>query len=240
MKTIAQLKADLKAAQAALEARNNKAGRMEDALQLPALPPALWKLLIDEGFKTGSEVYAPGIESADEDWCIAISPNVFSGYASGIGDGDYFETDGFASLYAHDGEGKIVNILCFGDYALFESWYMTTRTMQTLMFSCLDEFMPQNSGRAPAQSRMVLEQVFETKWKRVRLFNALRDILWPVKALTRDLNKEEALKAHKCKRCGRKAEFFSCWPEKKKYLDTGVCERCAEEHVQQNNLRKPF
>jgi len=240
MKTIAQLKADLKAAQAALEVRDNKAGRMDDALQLPALPPALWKLLIDEGFKTGSEVYAPGIESADEDWCIAISPNVFSGYASGIGDGDYFETDGFASLYAHDGEGKIVNILCFGDYALFESWYMTTRTMQILMNYATHEFTSRGHMIPVTPRRTVLKQAFETKWKRVRLFNALRDILWPVKALMRDLDKGAALKAHKCKRCGRKAEFFSCWPEKKKYLDTGVCERCAEEHVQQNNLRKPF
>jgi len=232
-KSISQLRRELAQAKAALNERDNKAGRMEDAEAYMPLPPHLWQLLNEQGFKTGSEVYAPGIKSADEDWCINCSPNVFKDYASGTQDQNYFETDGFASLYAHDGHGKAINILCFSDYQLFESWHKTTQFMQKLMASEAKEFNF-NSEHSSDKWGNDLRPILEKKWCRVRLFSALRDILWPVRARTQDMPKDEALRTHKCKRCGRKAEFFSSWPAKKAYLDSGVCERCTEENVQES------
>ncbi len=232
-KSISQLRREVLQAQAALNERDNKAGRMEDAEQYPALPPRLWHLLNEQGFKTGSEVYAPGIKSADEDWCINASPSTFKDFASGTKDQNYFETDGFASLYAHDGNGKAINILCFSDYELFESWHKTTQYMYKLTDSEVKDFNF-NPDHQSSHWDADLRKILEKKWCRVRLFSALRDILWPVKARTEDMPKDEALKMRKCKRCGRKAEFFSSWPAKKAYLDSGVCERCTEENVVEN------
>ena len=226
MKSIGQLKRELKRAQQALDARNTKAGRMEDAMDFPALTPQLWKLLEEQGFKTGSEIYAPGIESADEDWCIHINPEAFKGYAAGIEDDSYFETDGFASLYAHDQYGKAINILCFSSYNLFESWHKTTQIMEALMQTVLHDFQYPGSIE---WSGKPLTKIFEKKWCRVRLFSALRDILWPVEVLRKPLAEKEALRWNKCKICGRKALFFTSWPEKHKYLEDGICERCRED-----------
>jgi len=232
-KSIQQLRREVAQAQEALDKRNNKQGRMDDANAFPALPKHLWKLLREQGFKTGSEVYAPGIRSADEDWCINCAPQAFKGYAAGIEDDSYFETDGFASLYAHNEHGKAINILCFSDYELFESWHKTTQVMTDLVDKSLKDFsyneQMANYWDTPFQ------RILEKKWSRVRLFSALRDILWPVKALAKDMDKDEALKFRKCIRCGRRAEFFSSWPERKKYLDTGVCERCREEGIAQRS-----
>ncbi len=230
MTSIGQLRRELKRAQQALAARNTKIGRMEDAMEFPALTPQLWDLLSTQGFKTGSEVYAPGIASADEDWCIHISPQAFIGYAAGIEDDSYFETDGFASLYAHDNSGKAVNILCFSDYNLFEAWHKTTQVMENLMQTTLYDqsykaFIDRENPHRP------LAKIFEKKWCRVRLFSALRDILWPVEVLQKPMAEKEALRWNKCKVCGRKALFFTSRLEKHKYLEDGICERCREENL---------
>ncbi len=232
-KSITQLKMELRAAQNALDARNNKDGRINDAMAYPPLSSTLWKFLRDQGFKTGSEVYAPGIKSADEDWCINCSPQAFRGYAAGIDDTDYFESNGFASLYARDGDNKPINILCFSDYELFEAWHKTTQVMENLTHTTLEDVDYSNGAHKPFASTK-LEGILEKKWCRTRLFQALRDILWPVKALAKDLNKHDALKKRVCKRCGRKAQFFSSWPNHKAYLDSGICERCTEEKVQES------
>ncbi len=217
MKNITELKNDLKRAQEALDLRNTKDGRMADAEAYPPLSPSLWNLLKEEGFKTGSEVYAPNMESADEDWCVNLPPAAFEGYAAGVEDGGYLGS-GFTSLYAHDGNGKAINILCFGSYKLFLSWRKTTEVMVQLMEN--------------------FDSPFDKKWCRVRVFSALKDIFWPVRPLTRDLGIQEALKYRKCKRCGRRAEFFSTAPARRAYLDSGVCERCTEEGIEEQHFKR--
>ena len=183
------------------------------AWQLPELPDHLWNLkeLVGgyrTGFITGSTIHAPNSDCNDLDWCTLEHPKAFSGYATNAENADYFDSDGFSSLYAHK-NGQLINILCFADTRLYAAWEFATDIMKDL-----------------ADSSSVCRKRFETKWRRVRVFDAFKDMYWPVYAMHAPLGRVEAIKSQICRRCGRPALFFTDQAHKTEYQKTAICERC--------------
>ena len=179
-----------------------KEQRITATWTLPALTDSLWKTIQETGFKTGSSVFSDA-ESNDLDFVVAVPPHVFEGYAVGMLDTGYWHNDGFTSLYAHY-DGALINILCMSDSELMRAWHLTTDIMKQMQL-----------------------RAYDTKWKRVRVFRALVDVLWPERQLKEPLSKEEAWEHHKCSLCGREAINFTCMAERQKYQATGICERCS-------------
>lgn len=192
----------------------NKAERMKLAFTYPELTAGHMDLLYDDqfAFMTGSTVYSPYPGRAkDVDYVILIHPQAFNGYAVGANMSDYWEEDGMDTLYAHR-KGILYNIICVGDPELFKAWRETTDIMRSLMVNC--------SALG-----------FERKWARVRVFRALRDVLWPVeqKPTFAQLDHHDAVSLHKCRLCKREAINFTCKPAREYWENTGICERCAEQ-----------
>ncbi len=203
-----------------------KAERIEATWKLPALSPELFNLLQNEGFLTGSSILN-GIENInidpnDFDWCISVPPHVFKHHALGANNQGYWEQDGFSSLYAHY-QGELINILCFSDTQLMDSWYMTTQ-MMSLIAKC--QIKRDFYSRHSSMSTNHIGRVLDTKWKRVRLFRALKDIMYDARQLNEPLDIGEALKYGKCRLCGQEAINFTCKEAKMSYQQTGICERC--------------
>jgi hypothetical protein len=233
MNAIEQLKQQMKSLKAelkVLEAKHLQTSKLnpkvltkEEKLRavdsLPELSDSLYELLQQDGFRTGSAEFSDCVPN-DIDWCINVPPHVFVGYAVGT-DTDYWIADGFTSIYAHK-NGEYLNILCFSNYMLMQSWFQTTQLMQQLHGTLVStDTFHKSMGR-------VCEVAFATKWKRVMVFRALKDILWPVRPLSTPLDKAEALEHYKCMICGREAINFTCMAARKEYQKTGVCERCVD------------
>jgi hypothetical protein len=106
----------------------DKAEVIRRTWEMPELSAALYNELQRNGFQTGSTVYGNPDTANDEDWGISIPPHVFTGYAVGTSNTDYFDAD-FTPLYAHHA-GKLLNIMCFGNYNLFLAWRGTTELME--------------------------------------------------------------------------------------------------------------
>ncbi len=151
-KSLAELENDVRCARPALEAR---VSRVEVAAEIAFYPPLteeMWDFINLEGFRTGSSVFALGIEPADEDWCVHMPPSVFEGYAYGTQTEEYIHDSGdFTSLYAHDSEGKTINLICFKNYELYEAWREATAIMSSLK-PLADQFSKKMGTRTSIQS----------------------------------------------------------------------------------------
>ena len=182
--------------------------------QMPPLSKDLYDMLISDGFQTGSGALGY-TNSKDEDWCINMPPHVFYEYTIGQSDHGYFEADGFSSIYCHY-NGRLFNILCFGDFQLYKAWLYTTEMMQRV----------QRDKLKYLHFSVDLNDVLATKWKRVILFRAFKDIFYePLNK--RPMDKLAALNYNKCAECGRETLYFTCRAAKDHYLASGQCERCS-------------
>jgi hypothetical protein len=189
---------------------------------LPELSKDMYELLSEQGgFKTGSSVFTDINSPNDEDWCVCMPPSVFSEYTIGQCDEGYWHADGFSAIYAHH-NGMLINIICFSDARLFEAWFATTEAMKK-MAEWPTLATPYNWSN---NNQINLAELFKTKWKRVILFRALKDICYEPH-MKRPMEQDAALKYSKCKECSREAIYFTCAAAKAHYEATVVCERCA-------------
>lgn len=186
-----------------------KEEKLKMVMSLPDLPGFLQDSLKEYGFMTGSSVYSDAIP-LDEDWVINIPPSFFKGYALGTNQ-DYWKEDGMASVYAHIGP-KVINIICISDIAMFKGWEKATTVMQHL--------------------HKTIQIPFASKWERVRVFRALKDIFTERPEYSAQYNRisdvNRALKFMRCIRCGYKAEMFTCKDQETRYYESGICEKCCE------------
>lgn len=191
---------------------------IEATWKLPALDEGLYEMLsIQGGFKTGSSVFTDIENPNDEDWCVCMSPSVFSGHSLGQADHGYWEADGFSTIYTHY-KGQLLNIICFSDTRLFYAWQATTQAM--IHMSNMQDV--ERDFREPIS----FAELFRTKWKRVSLFRAFKDIAYDPRS-KKAMDKNEAFKYHKCCECSREAIYFTCKAARMHYEETAVCERCA-------------
>lgn len=190
---------------------------IDETFKMPELSLDMYELLKDcNGFMTGSNVIADIDNPNDEDWCVQIAPVAFMEYSIGHNDNGYWEADGFSSVYCHR-EGKLINIICFSDGALFNAWKFTTEVMKSLKTY---------AGELSYFTTIDMHDILKTKWKRVRLFRALKDISYvPIHKQT--MSKDDALKYYSCKDCSREAINFTCKAAREHYQETAVCERCS-------------
>ncbi len=200
-----------------------KEERINKVWKLPKLSSNLMAQLEECGFITGSSVYSSG-KPNDIDWCVNIRPTAFKHYTLGCTNQGYWEADGFTSVYGHY-EGTLINIICFSDIDLMDAWYRATVVMKALK----DMNVEQSPFSRNAKTHV--GTAFDTKWKRVRMFRALKDIFTPVRALEEPLELKEALKYSKCKRCGQEAINFTCKDVKDRYIRSGICERCQSKDM---------
>ena len=202
------------------ETRNSDANRalkqmskseiIEIAMSMPEMPTGLMELIEHEGFQTGSRVYGGAHGDSDYDWCVPLPPQVFEGYALGH-DQNYWVEDRFCTVYANH-KGLLLNIICFSDWHLFMAWSHATIALKEL--NAVKEFN---------------HAIKNSKWARVRLFRAFREVLTPLKMRKEPLSLEKAIEYRICKRCDGEAINFTCKPARDQWLATGVCERCREE-----------
>lgn len=186
--------------------------------KLPELPKEVYYLLEEQGgFKTGSSMFTDIENPNDEDWCVCIPPSVFDGWTLGQSDHGYWEADGFSTVYTHY-KGQLLNIICFSDTRLFYAWQATTQAMIHM-----GNMLPtERDFREPIN----FADLFRTKWKRVILFRAFKDICYdPISK--KPMDKVDAIKYHKCCECSREAIYFTCKAARTHYEETAVCERCA-------------
>jgi len=177
---------------------------------MPATPVKYMDLLREIGVKTGSEVYAPfdfKVDS-DRDYLIFGSPAIFDGYAVYSG-GDY-NSDGWASIYIKDLTDAVYNVLCFSDRKLYEAWITTTEIMKAIV----QEF----------------PYLVETKWKRVRMFQAIKDCVHDA-PLAIMPSFGTIVKHRLCLNCGKKADFFYNAQGHEIYKETGICVRCQDKDL---------
>lgn len=193
----------------------DKSDRIRLTFTYPELSIGCMDLLTDESFafKTGSTVFSPRPENANDiDYVVLIHPRAFTGYAVGAEEADYWEEDNMSVLYAHR-DGKLYNIICIGDLELFNAWRRATEIMQSLMANC---------------SGLKLER----KWARVRIFRALKDVLFPVRPKRTAVAYDIAIKHNMCVSCGREAINFIDKAHRESWQKDGICDRCREEfHV---------
>ena len=187
------------------------------AMTLPEIPNHLWEIMQTLGFQTGSSVFGNIDNPSDIDWVVDIPAYAFLYAPCAVPCGkinqDYIDDDtaDFVPLYANR-NGQLYNIICIGNGLKLEAWRQTT---DVLRHWC---------------TLTGLKDAMRTKWKRVRLFRALTDILEPVKPLYphQKPTAHEALQYDKCSECGREANNFTCKSAKDFYKTTSVCERCQE------------
>lgn len=187
------------------------------AMTLPPIREDLWEDMQNYGFQTGSSMF--GVSNpADIDWVCQLPATAFTYSGCAVPCGkitkDYMDENinTFVPLYGNK-DGQLYNIICISDQAKFEAWKETTQLMEGL-----------SKGNIP----LAATQTFTTKWKRVRLFRALCDVLEPVYPVYshRRPSHDDALKYGICKICRREANNFTCKPAKDYYLETAICERC--------------
>ncbi len=184
------------------------------AMTLPDIPDHLWNDMQRYGFVTGSSVFGNINTPADIDYVCQLPAYAFLAAHCAVScspnQADYLDDsneDEFTPIYACR-KGQLYNIICVGSSVKFEAWKTTTYIMRTLSNN------PQ------------LQDAVKLKWKRVRLFRALCDVLEPVEPLYEERNEKEALHYDKCKVCGREAVNFTNKSAKDFYKATAVCERC--------------
>lgn len=195
---------------------------IEATWKLPEMHSTLYEMLKEQGgFMTGSNVTSNIIDPKDEDWCVQMPPSVFHGCSLGQSDHGYWEADGFSSVYCHHNK-KLINIICFSDRELFNAWYFATKTISSLKNTILD--FPTYPWQ---ENQLVFSDMLATKWKRVILFRALKDIAYEPRP-KRPMDHDDALKYQKCKECSREAIYFTCKAAKDHYLMSAICERCAD------------
>ena len=197
----------------------NKQELQDYAMTLPEIPDNLLLDMKEYGFQTGSSVYSNTKKPADIDWVCQLPARAFIQsncvvLCSAVG-ANYIDNsiNDFTPMYGNK-DGILYNILCIANKDKFEAWKMATQILAQLNAS--------HSNIAEAN---------KTKWKRVRLFRALCDVLEEVKPLSTPswVHKptlEEVLKYHRCITCGREAVNFTCKKARDHYQATGVCERC--------------
>jgi len=178
----------------------SKADRINLTWSMPQLPDTLMELIEEVGFKTGSAIFSDVVAN-DDDWVVNVPPKAFEGYAVGMMDEGYWQSDGMSSLYAHY-DNRLINIICMSDWKLATAWRITTEFMKKL------QYMEIQVGPIDTAKDIPLAEAFNTKWKRVRVFRALVDVLWPVQDLRVHLSEYDAKKYQK-------------------YQATGICERCS-------------
>lgn len=198
----------------------SKEEKIKAALKRPSLTEGHMDLL-GEGFMTGSKVYGDRDTAVDTDFCVAIHPRAFMGYAVGAEFHEYFESDGFQPLYANH-NGDLINLICFSNEDQYNAWYQATQIMVHLRYR---EVKCSPFHGTPEHIQPFIT-AFDVKWSRVRMFRALVDILWPVKKLRQPLDYLEVIQYNQCQLCGREAINFMTQESKKLYKDTGICERC--------------
>lgn len=206
-------------------ARMSKQEIIDATWKMPELTDGLYKLLEDEGFPTGSDIYGRDeVIPNDYDWCIIMPPHVFDGYAVGT-DQDYWVDDGFCTVYTHY-NGNLLNIICFSNYDLYRAWYYATETMRHL-----NNFGIRGTKASPyiREDCSVGGYMNASKYNRVRLFRALVDMFWPVKKVSdkKRLTFEQAMQFEKCMECGREAINFTHKEAKDFFKANGICQRCA-------------
>ena len=198
--------------------------RRQAIFALPELTEEHMNSLKQSGFQTGSTIFGDPSKADDIDFCIIGPPVMFNHHALGINKKSREEywnyQNDFSSIKGHYKEA-IINIICFSNYDLYDAWREATRVMAYLIIS------NKNSKHA-----------IETKWKRVRVFRALVDVLredyqkshmQESKHLRDDLSIEQAVSYQVCLHCGREAINFTCKPIRDIYLDTAICERCQSK-----------
>lgn len=199
----------------------------QQVMQLPNLPNKFIDLLEETGFRTGSSVYSNATPN-DIDWCVCVPPHVFDGYvvsAKGAPldpDPDY-NHGGLTVVYGHRYD-TIHNIMCFADISDMNAWWITTRIMQHLK----RQRIPYGWNE---QGTADLNDLFDSKWKRVRVFRAFRDVFTPVEPLQQRLSMAEAIDRHKCRRCGQEAINFIDTHARNLWKMDGICDRCREEQI---------
>ena len=200
-----------------------KEEKIELARTLPELTESLRDMTKEAGFVTGTHVYGiPNGQPQDIDWVVNIPPSVYHGYCVGADEDDgYWESDGMSTLYGHY-RSEIWNIICVSDIPMYNAWYMTTQFMVHLENTAV------STGRWNENNIQILKDKFKNKYNRVRVFRALKDVLYPIDQWQQkeQLPKEEALEHYKCRVCRQEAINFSNRKERLKYQSTGICERC--------------
>lgn len=186
----------------------SKEERLQWVFKLKELPDSLYYMLPQEGCLTGSTMYGgPKADPADIDWVINCPAEVFKGYTMLAGRPGYNKEDSFTALYAHH-KGKLLNIICVSSPYVFNSWCDTTDILEKMVENPL------------------IANLIDIKWKRVRLFRAIQDVLMPPTRLVEPMDRLKAINRSKCTLCGKEAVNFTCALERRKYLLTGICERC--------------
>lgn len=186
------------------------------AMTLPPIREDLWFDMNEYGFQTGSSVFGGTAEPSDIDWVCQLPARAFTDSCCAVPCGkitqDYIDEGkaDFVPMYGNR-DGKLYNIICIGNSAKFDAWKYTTELME---------------GLIEKSFTLVEAGTFNTKWKRVRLFRALCDVLEPTRPLYSAIAIHDAWKYNICKTCGREANNFTCKLAKDYYLDYGVCERC--------------
>ena len=200
--------------------------------EVPELSGGLMDLLRNEGFRTGSSVYSSA-KPMDEDWCINVPTLVFQGYALDVAKNwrdddklywDENNPDGMGVIYAHR-YGTIMNIMCFADYQMMMAWYHTTIIMNRIR----EMNVPKSLFWARRFDESIsLTDVFDEKWKRVRVFRAIKDILAPHKPLNEPLSPSEAWDRNCCRICGKEAINFIDQVSRKDWEIDLICDRCRK------------
>lgn len=170
------------------------------------LPWKLWDMIVKEGIQTGSSVYSSA-KPKDLDYILNLPPSVFEGYTVGNPSNYWKGKNGFTILYAKSPMGEIVNLILFSDAHDMQVWIKTTEIMKRLF---QDYF----------------ENEFNDKYKRVRIFRALNDIMYNREPMKNQMTSAYAVKHSVCKICGREAINFTNAVRRRMYLETGICEPC--------------
>lgn len=194
----------------------------EFAMNLPPIRDDLWADMMQYGFQTGSSIFGSIDNPADIDWVCQLPAMAFTYSHCAVPCGkittDYVDQDKdntFVPLYANR-NNDLYNIICISSQKKFNAWKQATAIMKDLF----------NNWRP-------LDIEFKTKWKRVRLFRALTDILEPLDPISSyaALSLTDALKYEQCMTCGREANNFTCKSAKDFYKATAICERCQVSNV---------
>ena len=189
----------------------------QHAMSLPEIPDHLYNDMREYGFQTGSSVYSGVERPSDIDWVCQLPASAFlyanCAVACSTISAEYLDNDekDFVPLYASR-DGILYNIICIGDQAKYNAWKQATEILQKLNVSY----------PSIAQANLV-------KWKRVRVFRALCDVLEEVKpraSYKEAISLEDALKYSICRTCGREAVNFTDKAHRETYNITGICERC--------------
>lgn len=190
-----------------------KEERIAVAMVIKPISDNLWDTIISRGTKTGSVVYGNTDNPGDIDYICTIPAYAFEqqhcGIQSTASTADYLDaTNDFVSVYGNR-NGQLINVICSGSEDFTKSW-TTTTTLMSMLSTTLE-----------------LREHISTKWKRVRLFRAIQDVVQTHKKQWRAADKDASLQYNRCKLCGKEATNFTTLAHREYYNVTAVCERCT-------------